>query len=131
MSADDQNQATGTSDTSLPKAIVEAIAITNTETIAKQPANLSNLAYANQVFNTNLQQQMMINQQQAMNQVIMAAMAKCVSMITTSGANESNMGNLSEVMGAMENMSKVSQQLASSVGNASPSPSNPEKEKEK
>jgi hypothetical protein len=69
-------------DNALPEQIVESIAIVNAKCIGEQPAIYSNLALANQVFNTNLQQQMMMSQSQAMSQLTMAAAARCISMVT-------------------------------------------------
>ena len=60
----------------------QALDATNANVIALQPAILANLALANEVFNTNLQQQMLIAQQQAMNQLILATVGKCVSIIS-------------------------------------------------
>lgn len=68
-------------DSSLPNEIVQAIAISNAKSIGEQPAILANMALANQILNNNLQQQMMISNQQAMNQIAMATMAKCVTLI--------------------------------------------------
>ena len=64
-----------------PSAIVQAIAATNANVTGLQPAVLANLALANEVFNQNLQQQMLIAQQQAMNQLILATVGKCVAII--------------------------------------------------
>jgi hypothetical protein len=60
----------------------QALDSTNASVMALQPAILANLALANEVFNTNLQQQMLIAQQQAMNQLILAAVGKCASIIS-------------------------------------------------
>ncbi len=72
---------------SLPKEIINAIAIANAKPVGEQPAILANLALANQILNTNLQQQMEISQQQAINQVTLATMAKAISEITDSSGN--------------------------------------------
>ena len=89
---------------SLPDQIVESIAISNAKSIGEQPAILSNLALANQVLNTSMQQQMMLSQQQAMNQITMATLAKCVSIITNGGAT--NLENSKEFAAAMEALNK-------------------------
>ena len=68
----------------LPDQIVESIAISNAKSIGEQPAILANLALSNQILNNNMQQQMMIAQQQAMNQITMATLSKCISLITQS-----------------------------------------------
>jgi len=70
-------------DSSLPTEIVQSIAIANAKSIGEQPAILANLALANQILNNNLQQQMFISNQQAMNQIVMATMAKCVTLIVS------------------------------------------------
>ncbi|HVY69909.1 MAG TPA: FAD-binding monooxygenase [Verrucomicrobiae bacterium] len=66
---------------SLPPAIVEAIAISNAKSIGEQPAILANLALANQVFHNNLQQQMLIAQQQAINQIRLAVTGRCIKLL--------------------------------------------------
>lgn len=66
---------------SLPSDVVQAIAISNAKSIGEQPAILANLALAQQIFNQNMQQQIALSQQQAMNQVQMAAAAKFATMI--------------------------------------------------
>lgn len=76
------------SSSSLPDEIVQSIAIANAKSIGEQPAILANLALANQILNNNLQQQMLISNQQAMNQITMATMAKCVTLIV-GGKNDS------------------------------------------
>jgi hypothetical protein len=76
------------SESSLPSEIVESIAISNAKSIGEQPAILANMALANQILNNNLQQQMLIANQQAMSQVVMATMAKCVALITGEPANK-------------------------------------------
>lgn len=68
----------------LPSEVVQAIAISNAKSIGEQPAILANLALAQQIFNQNLQQQIALSQQQAMNQVQMAAAAKSVAVIENS-----------------------------------------------
>jgi hypothetical protein len=72
------------SESSLPDSIVESFAISNASSIAEQPAILANLALANQIFNNNIQQQIILTQQQVMNQLTMATLARCVSLINTS-----------------------------------------------
>lgn len=70
---------------SLPKEIIQSIAISNAKSIGEQPAILANMALANQILNNNLQQQIVISQQQAMNQLSMAALSKCIAVITNEG----------------------------------------------
>lgn len=70
---------------SLPADVVQAIAISNAKSIGEQPAVLANLALAQQIFNQNLQQQIALSQQQAMNQVHMATAARAVTLIEQAG----------------------------------------------
>lgn len=67
----------------LPDEIVQAIAIANAKCIGEMPAVLANLALANQIFNNNLQQQMQLQLQQAVNHVLLAIVARCVNTATT------------------------------------------------
>jgi hypothetical protein len=89
----------------LPDQIVESIAISNAKSIGEQPAILANLALANQVLNTSMQQQMMLSQQQAMNQITMATLAKCVSIITNGG--QANLEESKEFAAAVDALNKV------------------------
>ena len=75
----------GSGSSSLPSSIVESIAISNAKSIGEQPAILANMALANQILNNNLQQQITISQQQAMSQLTMATLSKCISVITSDG----------------------------------------------
>ncbi|MBA4136076.1 MAG: hypothetical protein C0518_02020 [Opitutus sp.] len=77
----DPAPSSGSSGSSLPQEIIQSIAISNAKSIGEQPAILANLALANQILNTNLQQQVMISNQQAMNQIAMATMSRCVSLV--------------------------------------------------
>jgi hypothetical protein len=89
---------------SLPDSIVESIAIGNADSIGEQPAILSNLALGNQIFNTSLQQQIMLGQQQAMNQLMMATLARCISLITTSFPGSADSSK--ELVSALEALTK-------------------------
>lgn len=90
------------SSSSLPSEIVESIAIANAKSIGEQPAILANLALANQILNNNLQQQMFISNQQAMNQIAMATMAKCVSLIAGGDGKE----GVKELLEALQHFQK-------------------------
>ncbi|GHH57387.1 MULTISPECIES: FAD-binding monooxygenase [Gammaproteobacteria] len=85
----------------LPADVIQAIAISNAKSIGEQPAVLANLALAQQIFNQNLQQQISLSQQQAMNQVQMAAAAKCVALIETAGGCK-NQGTIDKMVLDME-----------------------------
>lgn len=72
---------------SLPEDIVESIAISNAKSIGERPAILSNLALANEIANVNIAQQNAIANQQAMYQLQMAAVSKCVELIVSIDSN--------------------------------------------
>jgi hypothetical protein len=80
----------------LPDDIVQAIAISNAKSIGEQPAILANMTLAQQIFDQNMQQQNSIAQQQALNLIRLAVVAKCVNMI---GSIESNDPAVVEKMG--------------------------------
>lgn len=84
----------------LPDQIVEAIAISNAKSIGEQPAILANLALSNQILNNNLQQQMAIGQQAAINQVTLATMSRCVALI----AGDDKQGVAGEVMNLLNGL---------------------------
>ena len=92
---------------SLPEQIVESIAIGNAKSIGEQPAILANLALANQVFNTNLQQLIMLNHMQAMNQLTLAVLARCVSLISTNHAG--SVDSSKELTAALETLNKFTE----------------------
>lgn len=83
---------------SLPDEIVQSIAIANAKSIGEQPAVLANLALANQILNNNLQQQMLISNQQAMNQIVMATMAKCVTLIIGGDSDAQSAAAIQEML---------------------------------
>ncbi|SFE15877.1 FAD-binding monooxygenase [Paracidovorax konjaci] len=85
---------------SLPADVIQAIAISNAKSIGEQPAILANLALAQQIFNQNMQQQIALSQQQAMNQVQMAATAKSVAMID----NCKNQGAIDQMVKDIEKL---------------------------
>lgn len=90
-------------DSSLPDEIVQSIAIANAKSIGEQPAILANLALANQIFNNNLQQQMAISYQQAVNEILLAAVAKCVNQIlAASSADRTTGGAVKEMIAALK-----------------------------
>lgn len=64
-----------------PEEIAQTTAVSNATSTGEQPAILANLALVQQIFNQNLQQQLALSQQQAMNQLQLATVAKCVSLI--------------------------------------------------
>lgn len=88
----------------LPDEIVQSIAIANAKSIGEQPAILANLALANQILNNNLQQQMIISSQQAMNQIVMATMAKCVTLIVGGDGKDANAAAISDLLAALKGL---------------------------
>lgn len=113
----------------LPAPIVESIAISNAASVGNQPAILANLALANQIFNTNLQQQIILTQQQVMNQLTMATLARCVSLITTSfpGTADSKeiiaaLEGLNQCLETTKKMAEVSNAVMNSGSNGSGKP---------
>lgn len=93
-----------TSGSSLPDEIVQSIAIANAKSIGEQPAILANLALANQILNNNLQQQMLITNQQAMNQIAMATMAKCVTLIVSDDQSPDAAKSVSEILALLKGL---------------------------
>lgn len=73
---------TPTEPAGLPPEVVESISIASASSIGEQPAVLANLALANQIANLNLAQQQALSAHQAMTQLSMATVAKCVEIIT-------------------------------------------------
>lgn len=65
----------------LPPPVVESLAVINAESVGGQPAILANLALANQIFATNLQQQNAVAHQQAVNQLRLAVIARCAGLV--------------------------------------------------
>jgi hypothetical protein len=111
-------------DGSLPDQIVESIAISNAKSIGEQPAILSNLALANQILNNNMQQQLMLSQQQAMNQITMATLAKCVSLITRSdGSDPEESSAVSTAVKAMNKMYETWSKVVEKTTVLKPQPS--------
>lgn len=104
------------SSSALPDDIVQSIAISNAMSVGAQPAVLANLALANQIFNQNLQQQMAIANQQAINLVTTAAVAKCVSLLA-SGNDRSDPAALAAVKDLIDSLKALQ-----SAGPAMPPP---------
>jgi hypothetical protein len=104
----------------LPEDIVQAIAISNAKSIGEQPAILANLALAQQIFNQNMQQQISLSQQQAMNQVQMAATAKCVAMIDSAGCK--NQSSIDQMGKDLEKLLKDVERIIKDGGDEKKSP---------
>ena len=102
MPSDPSAPSSGSS--SLPDEIIQSIAISNAKAIGEQPAILANLALANQILNTNLQQQMFISNQQAMTQIVMATMAKCVTLIVGEEGKGESAASVKEMIELLKTM---------------------------
>lgn len=111
---------------SLPDEIVQSIAIANAKSIGEQPAVLANLALANQILNNNLQQQMLISNQQAMNQIVMATMAKCVTLILGGEGGDQSAEAMKEMLKTMKGFGTVLPVQATPSAQAPKSSPNPE-----
>lgn len=106
----------------LPNEIVQAIAVSNAKSIGEQPAILSNLALATQILNTNMQQQLMLAQQQALNQIVLATTAKCVSLITQSGQGKSPVEEADAAVKAVKEVNELAEQFMKQVSSLFPQP---------
>jgi hypothetical protein len=107
----------------LPDQIVESIAISNAKSIGEQPAILSNLALANQILNNNMQQQLALSQQQAMNQITMATVSKCIAVITDpKGTASEDSKSITSVIQAMEKLSQAWEKITAQTMAVSPGP---------
>lgn len=106
----------------LPNEIVQAIAVSNAKSIGEQPAILSNLALATQILNTNMQQQLMLAQQQALNQIALATTAKCVSLITQTGQGKSPVEEADAAVKAVKEVNELAEQFMKQVSSLFPQP---------
>lgn len=98
----------------LPPEIIEAIAVSNAKSIGEQPAILANLALANQIANTNLSQQNAISNQQAMFQLQMATLSKCVEVIL--GADPASTKAMQQMQAFQDFFTKIMTQLSRMSG---------------
>jgi len=108
---------------SLPPEILESIAVSNAKSIGEQPAVLANLALANQIANINLAQQQALTAQQAMMQLTLATVAKCVEIISQVNPSSPGAPEQMQVMATLiESMTKG---MGGAVPGQSQSPSGP------
>ncbi|MCM8528981.1 MAG: hypothetical protein NE327_20830 [Lentisphaeraceae bacterium] len=105
--------SSGGSGGSLPQEIIQSIAISNAKSIGEQPAILANLALSQQIFNQNLQQQMAISQQQAMNQVALATAASGVNKVNQSEAAPA--GFESNILTQLQSINKTLSQINENI----------------
>ncbi|HYY56290.1 MAG TPA: hypothetical protein VE842_03105 [Pyrinomonadaceae bacterium] len=104
----------GGADQNIPSDLVEAIASSTAISVGEQPAILANLALANLIANTNLAQQNAISNQQAMFQLQLTIVSKCVELIAN--ISPASAGAAQQ----LEAYQKIMAMLAQSSSNASP-----------
>lgn len=110
----------GTGSSNIPSDLIEAIASSTAISVGEQPAILANLALANQIANTNLAQQNAISNQQAMFQLELTIVSKCVELIANiSPASTNAAQQLAAFQKVMEMFSQLSK---SSINGPSPPP---------
>lgn len=78
--------------------LIEAIADSTAISVGEQPAILANLALANLIANTNLAQQNAISNQQAMFQLEMTIVSKCVEVIANINPSSAHAANQMQAM---------------------------------
>lgn len=92
----------------IPNDLIEAIADSTAISVGEQPAILANLALANLIANTNLAQQNAISNQQAMFQLEMTIVSKCVEVIAninpSSAHAASQMQAMQQLIGMVKQM---------------------------
>jgi len=100
---------TGSSSSNISSDLNEAIASSTAVSVGEQPAILANLALANQIANTNLAQQNALSNQQAMFQLQLTIVSKCVELIANiSPASASASNQLAAFQKVMEMFSQLS-----------------------
>ncbi|HYP26389.1 MAG TPA: hypothetical protein VE262_06715 [Blastocatellia bacterium] len=72
----------------LPEDAAESMAGSDAFSTGEQPAMIANLALANKIFSASLAQQNMIINQQAVFQIELAALAKCIQVLLAFNASE-------------------------------------------
>ena len=101
---------TGSSSSNIPSDLIEAIASSTAISVGEQPAILANLALANQIANTNLAQQNAISNQQAMFQLELTIVSKCVELIANiTPASSTAAQQLAAFQQVMQMFSQLSQ----------------------
>lgn len=93
---------------------IDAISNSNTKSIGEQPDILANLELANQIANINLVQQQALAVQQAMLQLTLATVAKCVGAITA--IDPSNPGAAAQTAQFVEIINKLTGMAATKQG---------------
>ena len=110
----------GTGSSNIPSDLIEAIASSTAVSVGEQPAILANLALANQIANTNLAQQNALSNQQAMFQLELTIVSKCVELIANISPTSTNATHqLAAFQKVMEMFSQLSK---SNIEGSSPPP---------
>ena len=112
----------GADSSSIPSDLVEAIASSTAISVGEQPAILANLALANQIANTNLAQQNAISNQQAMFQLELTIVSKCVELIANISPASST---ASQQLAAFQQVMQMFSQLSQSSINGPTPPTTP------
>jgi hypothetical protein len=89
--------------------LIEAIADSTAISVGEQPAILANLALANLIANTNLAQQNAISNQQAMFQLEMTIVSKCVEVIANINPSSAHAADQMQAMQQLIGMVKQMQ----------------------
>lgn len=110
-------------DPRLPHELEASIEISNATSVGEQPAILANLALGNEIFNGNLQQQALVAQQQALNQILLVATAKFSELILKLDATKPEAGETLRQLVAQAK--ETLQQLATGLAVAK-TPADPE-----
>ena len=112
---------TGSSSSNIPSDLIEAIASSTAISVGEQPAILANLALANQIANTNLAQQNAISNQQAMFQLELTIVSKCVELIANiSPASATAAQQLAAFQKVMEMFSQLSKSSINGPSSVTP-----------
>lgn len=93
----------------IPNDLIEAIADSTAISVGEQPAILANLALANLIANTNLAQQNAISNQQAMFQLEMTIVSKCVEVIANINPSSAHAAGQMQAMQLLIEMVKQMQ----------------------
>ncbi|HEX8175071.1 MAG TPA: hypothetical protein VF543_08130 [Pyrinomonadaceae bacterium] len=104
--------------------LIDAIANSTAMAVGEQPAILSNLALANQIANTNLAQQNALSNQQAMFQLELTIVSKCVELIANINPTNANAAQqLQMFQQIMQMFAQMNQGAAHAGGSGAPATS--------
>jgi hypothetical protein len=112
----------GGASSNIPQDLIEAIASSTAISVGEQPAILANLALANQIANTNLAQQNAISNQQAMFQLELTIVSKCVELIANINPTSTN---AAQQLDAYKQIMQMFLQQGKTTASAPPPPAAP------